>query len=74
MFGSQKQTLKVEGMMCIHCASHVEEALSKLDGVKSAKADLDKKTVLVKVAKPLDASVYEKAIADAGYRFTGFAE
>ena len=74
MFGSQKQTLKVEGMMCIHCASHVEEALSKLDGVKSAKADLDKKTVLVKVAKPLDASVYAKAIAHAGYRFTRFAD
>ena len=68
MFGSAKQTLVVEGMMCSHCAAHVEGAVSKLDGVKSVKVDLKAKTATVKVDKPLEKEVYEKAIADAGYR------
>ena len=67
MFG-KKQTLTVEGMMCMHCAAHVEEALSKLPGVKSAKVDLAKKTATVKVDELIALEVYEKAIADAGYK------
>lgn len=68
MFGSLKQTLVVEGMMCAHCAAHVEEALKKLDGVKGVKVELAKKTATVKVEKELARDVYEKAIADAGYK------
>lgn len=67
MFG-KKQTLTVEGMMCTHCAAHVEEALSKLPGVKSAKVDLAKKTATVKVDDLIAREAYEKAIADAGYK------
>lgn len=68
MFGTKKQTLKVEGMMCKHCAAHVEEVLSKLDGVKDAKVNLEAKTATVKVSSEIAREVYEKAIADAGYK------
>lgn len=71
MFGAKKQVLSVEGMMCMHCASHVEEALNKLPGVKGAKVDLAKKTATVKVEQELSQEVYEKAIADAGYKLVG---
>lgn len=74
MFGSKKQTLIIEGMMCMHCAAHVEEALNKLPGVKGAKVDLAKKSATVKVEQPLGRDVYEKAIADAGYKLVEVSE
>ena len=74
MFGSKKQTLVVEGMMCGHCAAHVKEAVEALPNVISAKVDLDSKKVHVKVKEPLSKEAYEKAIADAGYTLTEVGE
>ena len=68
MFGSKKQTLIVEGMMCQHCAAHVKEALEKLEGVSDAKIDLKEKTAVVKVKKELGEDIYRKAIEEAGYK------
>ena len=68
MFGSKKQTLVVEGMMCEHCAAHVKEALEKIEGVTGAKVDLKEKTATVKVKEGLEESVYRQAIEDAGYK------
>lgn len=59
-------TLKVEGMMCMHCVSHVEEALNKLEGV-SAKADLETKEVKVENSKNLDVELLVNAVKEAGY-------
>ena len=59
-------TLKVEGMMCMHCISHVEEALNKLEGV-SAKADLETKEVKVENSKNLDVELLVNAVKEAGY-------
>ena len=30
-----KKTFKVDGMMCNHCRTHVENALNSIDGVKA---------------------------------------
>ena len=68
MFGSKKQTLIIEGMMCMHCAAHVEEALRKLEGVSDVKVDLKGKCAAVKVKDALGEEVYRKAIEDAGYK------
>lgn len=68
MFGSKKQTLKIEGMMCMHCAAHVENALKALDGVKDVKVDLKGKSATVKVDEPIAQDVYAKAIEEAGYK------
>ncbi|MDY6391655.1 MAG: heavy metal-associated domain-containing protein [Bacilli bacterium] len=73
MFGSKKQTLIIKGMMCKHCAAHVEEALLKLTGVKSAKVDLDKKSATVKVDQEISKETYDKAISDAGYKLVEVA-
>ncbi|MDE7433229.1 MAG: cation transporter, partial [Lachnospiraceae bacterium] len=59
-------TLKVEGMMCMHCVSHVEEALNKLEGV-SAKANLETKEVAVENSKNLDVDLLINAVKEAGY-------
>lgn len=59
-------TLKVEGMMCMHCVSHVEEALNKLEGV-NAKADLESKEVKVENSRNLDVELLVNAVKEAGY-------
>jgi Cu2+-exporting ATPase len=63
--------VKVEGMMCAHCAAHVEEALSKIPGVKGVKVDLDKKTASVKAKSEISEGAFRAAIEEAGYKFVG---
>ena len=70
MFG-QKKVLLVEGMMCEHCAAHVEAAVSKIDGVKSVKVDLKKKIATAKVDRDISREEFEKAITGAGYKLVG---
>ena len=41
-------TLKVSGMMCMHCVAHVKAALEKEAGVDSAEVSLDKQQAVVK--------------------------
>ena len=68
MFGQKKITLVVEGMMCEHCAAHVEDAVKKIDGVKAVKVDLKNKTATVKAANEISRDAFENAIANAGYK------
>ncbi len=60
-------TISVEGMMCNHCAAHVERALTALRGVKSAKVDLSAGNVTVTSAG-VDEQKLRDAISAAGYR------
>ena len=59
-------TLKIEGMMCMHCVSHVKKALESIPGVK-ADVDLEKNEARVEVAPDTDVETLKKAVADAGY-------
>ena len=58
------KTMKIEGMMCLHCASRVESVLNAIEGV-SAKVDLEKKTATV--TGDVSDEVLRKAVTDAGY-------
>lgn len=63
----QKTTvLHVEGMMCEHCAAHVEKALLGI-GVKSATVSLEEKTVTVKAKESITEADMAAAITAAGY-------
>ena len=42
------KVIKVEGMNCSRCQARIEEAVKKVDGVKSVKTDLKNKEVKVK--------------------------
>ena len=57
----------IEGMMCAHCAAHVEKALNALPGV-TAVVDLAAKTAVVTGGAGDEA--LKKAVADAGYQVT----
>lgn len=72
MFGkSLVYVVKVEGMMCQHCAKQVEDALSKLSGVKSVKVDLSGKKATVKCKEEIPEAAFKTAIEEAGYQFVG---
>ena len=58
--------INVEGMMCKMCVKHVEEACLSIEGVKSAKANLDDKSVVVEASNDLKNELVE-AIKKAGY-------
>ena len=71
MFGLKKKenetvVLSVKGMMCGHCAAHVEKALCAVKGVKSAKVDLAAANVSVECAG-VATDVLKKAVQEAGY-------
>lgn len=61
---SNMKTIVIEGMMCMHCKTHVENALNSLDGV-TATVDLDAKTAIV--TGDVSNEVLKKAVEDAGY-------
>jgi cation transport ATPase len=42
-----KKVVGIEGMMCQHCVKHVNDALSKIDGVTAVTVSLDDKNAVV---------------------------
>jgi copper chaperone CopZ len=63
-----KTTISVPTIVCGSCVTTVTNALKKVDGVKTAKVDLKKKTATVTYASmKVTVDKLEKAIADAGY-------
>ena len=65
---NMEKTIKVEGMMCMHCVKHVEEALKSIKGVESVDVSLDNGTATIKSQKEIKDKLIEKAIEKAGYK------
>jgi len=63
----EELVLNVEGMMCMHCVKHVEDACKKVSGVIDAKASLDDKNVKVSYNGNINREEIAKNIIDAGY-------
>ena len=64
---TMKKTLSIEGMMCAHCAAHVEKALNALPGVTAA-VDLAGSSAVV--TGDVSDGALKKAVAEAGYTVT----
>jgi Cu+-exporting ATPase len=62
---TMEKKVLIEGMMCQHCRSHVDQALNALPGV-TATVDLDTKTAVVTGDVSDDA--IRAAVTDAGYQ------
>ncbi len=62
-----KTELKIEGMMCKHCQKHVNDALSKMDGVTSVDVNLEAKTATVEAAREISREEFKAVIEEAGY-------
>ena len=59
----------VDGMMCNHCKTHVENACKAVSGTVDAVVDLQEKQV--SVTGSADAEALKKAITEAGYDVVG---
>jgi mercuric ion binding protein len=65
-------TLAIEGMTCTDCENTIQEAVTKIDGVKSIKAShLDSTAVVSFDASKTSIADIGKAITEAGYEFKG---
>ena len=62
---TMKQIVNIEGMMCEHCAKHVEQALSAVENVEKVKVELKKKRAVVK--GDVSAEAIKAAVREAGY-------
>lgn len=58
--------LKIEGMMCEHCAGRVKAALEAVDGVKTVEVSLKRKTATV--SGSADYAALVAAVEAAGYK------
>lgn len=64
------KTMKIKGMMCMHCAGRVEKALNALDGV-SATVDLEGKKAVVTAEPGVTDEALKAAVTNAGYEVIG---
>ncbi len=63
--------LKIKNMVCDKCAKNVEKALRTIDGVEVLAADLEKKTVKLKInEEKASLDQVKKTLADIGYEVT----
>lgn len=62
-----KKKLYIEKMSCNHCKNYVEKVLGDMEGVKSAKVNLDEKVAVVELIKDIKDEEFDKVISEAGY-------
>lgn len=67
MFGYQ---VKIEGMMCEHCAGRVEKALKAVEGVTEVSVNLQEKVAHVTANRKLEKNEVHTVIQEAGYEMT----
>ncbi len=61
-------TLHIDGMSCASCVARVEQALAAVAGVGRSSVNLAAETARVESAAPLDFTLLEQAVRQAGYR------
>lgn len=62
-----KTTLKIDGMMCTMCESHINEAIRTAFKVKKVKSSHINGTTVIISEHRLDDELLKKTIADTGY-------
>lgn len=68
-----KTTVKIDGMMCGMCESHVCDAIRKtVPSAKKVKVSRAKKEATFISDEVIDSSVLEKAVNDIGYDYLGY--
>ena len=65
------KTIKIEGMMCGHCAAAVKKALEAIDTVSEAVVSHEAGTAVVTLSADTDNAVLTKAVEDKDYTVTG---
>lgn len=66
----QMFTMKIEGMMCMHCHARVTKVLNAFEGV-NAEVDLEKGQAKIEITGNVTVDALKQAVIDAGYEVTG---
>lgn len=61
-----KYTYKVDGMSCNGCRGHVEELLSKIDGVEAVSVDLNAEEAVIESEQEIELKRLQKPLVDDG--------
>lgn len=61
-----KHTYHIHGMTCNGCRNHVENILSKVDGVSNASVDLEKAEATIEMESHIPIENFQKALLDDG--------
>lgn len=69
----RKISLKINGLMCMHCAKRASDALNQVDGVSKVKIDLDAKEATF-IYKNDDLEIFKTVISEAGYELVSIEE
>jgi len=65
-----KHTYHIHGMTCNGCRAHVEETLSKIEGVSKATVDLEKSEATIEMEKHIPIEKLQEALQKDGGRYS----
>lgn len=68
-----KKTVKIEGMMCMHCVAHAKKALEALEGVAQAEVTLEPGQAVLELTQEVADQAIIDAVREAGYSVTQIA-
>ncbi len=71
MEADMKYTLKIDGMMCGMCESHMNDAIRNNFNVKSVKSSHSKGTTIITSEEALDEAKLKEVVDDTGYELLG---
>ncbi|MCC6815890.1 MAG: heavy metal translocating P-type ATPase [Saprospiraceae bacterium] len=63
-----KDTYKILGMSCNGCRRHVEEALSRVPGVKQAIVNLEREEASIEMDSEINIAILQEALKDSSYK------
>ncbi len=63
-----EKTMKIEGMMCMHCENRVKKALEAIDGVEEAVCSYKEGSAKLTLSHEVDDAVLKKAVEDQDYK------
>lgn len=64
---TMEKTMKIEGMMCMHCEARVKKTLEALDGVSKATVSHEAGTAVVKLTTDVSNDTLKNAVEEQGY-------
>lgn len=65
-----KHTYHIHGMTCNGCRKHVEETLSKVQGVSKVAVDLEKAEATIEIEKHIHLETFQEALKNDGGRYS----
>jgi Cu2+-exporting ATPase len=66
-----EKTIRIEGMMCMHCENHVKTALEAIEGVTEARVSHEAGTAVVTLGAPVEDESLVQAVVGQGYKVLG---